>query len=307
MQQTDSLDQQALACAKTYMGSFAWPTVIFALVVFAAYLATIAMGFTGLMPLWLAVPLVGVISYLAYTVLHEAAHGTISGSVQSRRWINEALGYTAAWVIMIPLTAHRHEHLAHHRHTNDAQDDPDYHVGDLRNSPFSALTASTKIYWGQFSYYMTQRWQKAPARQNLYFCLEIAAALLPRLGLLAAGFWVESLALFVVAWLLGVTLTLYLFAYLVHRPHEDVGRYVDTSVILAPRGLNGLLTWLWVFQNYHAIHHLFPRVPFYQYAKLFAEIEPIMEQKGSPIYRLEMAGMKRRAPLSHSGPVPGAL
>ncbi len=117
------------------------------------------------------------------------------------------------------------------------------------------------------------------------------AIVLPRLALLAAGYWVEALLLLGVAWLFGLTLLLYLFAYIVHRPHQDVGRYVDTSTILVPGPWQRLVTWLWVFQNYHSIHHLFPRVPFYQYAKLFAEIEPIMVAKGSPIYRLTWGGL----------------
>ena len=93
------------------------------------------------------------------------------------------------------------------------------------------------------------------------------------------------------AWLVGFSITLYLFAYLVHRPHENVGRYVDTSTVLAPGRLQPLLNWLWVFQNYHSIHHLFPRVPFYQYQKLFCDIEDVMIAKGAPIYRLGASGL----------------
>ena len=291
MNSPDSLDQQALQSAKQYMGAVAWPTVVLGLTVGGGYIVTLSLAFAGLLPLWVATFLMGVLTYLSYTVLHEAAHGSISGSHQSMRWLNEALGYMAAWILMIPLTAHRHEHLAHHRHTNDAESDPDYHVGDIRNSPVDAVLSAVKIFGGQFTYYMANRWDKAPAKQNLYFCLEMAAIVLPRLALLAAGYWVEALLLLGVAWLFGLTLLLYLFAYIVHRPHQDVGRYVDTSTILVPGPWQRLVTWLWVFQNYHSIHHLFPRVPFYQYAKLFAEIEPIMVAKGSPIYRLTWGGL----------------
>ena len=102
----------------------------------------------------------------------------------------------------------------------------------------------------------------------------------------------EVLLLLGVAWLFGVTLLLYLFAYIVHRPHQDVGRYVDTSTILVPGPWQRLVTWLWGFQNYHSIHHLFPRVPFYQYAKLYADIEPIMVARGAPIYTLTLGGLR---------------
>ena len=93
---------------------------------------------------------------------------------------------------------------------------------------------------------------------------------------------------------------LYLFAYIVHRPHEQVGRYKDTSTILLPGPLGTLLTWLWMFQNYHSIHHLFPRVPFYQYARLYREIEEIMVAREAPVYRITTRGLKELQPVSAS-------
>lgn len=295
MNQQDCLDQQALASAKRYMGGVAWPTVCLAVLVFGSYGLVLAASLVGALSLWLATPLIALLTYLSYSVLHEAVHGSITGNQQNLRWLNEACGYVAAWILMTPLTAHRHEHLAHHRNTNDRDGDPDYHVGDIRNAPIQAMIAASKVFHGQFSFYLQHRWNRASVHQNLQFCSEIAAAVLPRLALLAAGFWVEGALLFGVAWLLGVAITLYLFAYLVHRPHEVVGRYVDTSTVLLPGRGQPLLNWVWVFQNYHSIHHLFPRVPFYQYEKLFQEIEPVMVAKGAPIYRLSVSGLEPRA------------
>jgi beta-carotene hydroxylase len=294
MNQTDKLDQEALSYAKHYMGEFAWPSVVYGLVVCGSYLATVALAMAGMMPLVLALPLVTILTYLAYTLLHEAAHGSISGSRQSLRWVNEALGYMAAWILMMPLTAHRHEHLAHHRHTNEEDGDPDFSVGELGDSVLQTVRVPFGIFVGQFSYYMKHRWQKAPGRQNLYFCIEVVAALLPRLALLSSGFWLEGLVLFGLAWWLGLMITLYLFAYLVHRPHSAVGRYVDTSTVLAPGILGPIVTALWVCQNYHSIHHLFPRVPFFHYPALFRDIEKIMAAKGAPIYRLTGQGVFAR-------------
>ncbi|MFT7287825.1 MAG: beta-carotene hydroxylase, partial [Halieaceae bacterium] len=147
------------------------------------------------------------------------------------------------------------------------------------------------IYTGQFSYYRENRWARAPGNQNLYLCLEVAAGLLPRLALLAGGLWMEALGLFVVSWWLGLMVTLYLFAYLVHRPHDAVGRYVDSSVVLAPGPLGPIVTALWVCQNYHAIHHLFPRVPFYHYPALYQDIGQIMLARGAPVYQLSWQGL----------------
>ena len=79
-----------------------------------------------------------------------------------------------------------------------------------------------------------------------------------------------------------------------HRPYEDEGRYVDTATIVIPGTLGKVLTYLWGFQNFHSIHHLYPRVPFYRYETLFNEIEPVMDAKGARIYRLGMSGLKSR-------------
>ena len=67
-------------------------------------------------------------------------------------------------------------------------------------------------------------------------------------------------------------------------------------LFLAPARLQPLLNWVWVFQNYHSIHHLFPRVPFYQYQRLFRDIEEVMVAKGAPIYRLGTKGLSSTAP-----------
>ncbi len=296
MNSNDVLDQAALTSARPYMGGVAWPTVVLGLLVPAAYVATVALTLAGQLPLWLAIPAVALLTYLSYTVAHESVHGSITGSHSSLRWINKSLGYLAAWILMIPLTAHRYEHIAHHRHANDWAQDPDFPVEQMQNSVLAAGRAALQIIMGQFSYYFENRWDKAPAKEKFALCMEVAAALVPRLAVLAAGYWLEGIVLFLMAWLIGVMVLLYLFAFIVHRPHERQGRYVDTSTILLPGAFGTLLTWAWMFQNYHSIHHLFPRVPFYQYPKLYKEIEGVMAAKGAPVYCVTVHGLQQRSP-----------
>ncbi len=296
MTKTDLLDRKAVASATQYMGMVAWPTIILGLVLGVSYIATVVLALTGFVSLWLAVPLVAALMYFSYTVLHESVHGSITGNVRSLRWLNKALGYMAAWIVMIPMAAHRHEHMAHHRYANDEAKDPDFHVGSMQGSLLAPMRVALRAWVSQFSYYANNRWADAPPRQNVYLCLEVTAALLPRLVVFAAGYWVEGLALFVIAWLIGAMVLLYLFAYVVHRPHEQVGRYVDTSTVLLPRPFHTLVSWLWMYQNYHSIHHLFPRVPFYMYAKLYQEIEEVILAKGAPVYRATVRGLEPSSP-----------
>ncbi|MGB5335864.1 MAG: fatty acid desaturase, partial [Woeseiaceae bacterium] len=204
MTNLDVLDQRALISARQYMGVVAWPTIVLALAVAVSYLAVVTLALADVLPLWLAVPMVSVVTYVSYTVAHESVHGSITGNHGSLRWLNKGLGYMAAWILMIPLTAHRHEHMAHHRHTNDPIDDPDFPVAKMQNSPAGAARAALEITIGQFSYYFKHRWSKAPFKEKLSLCLEVTAALLPRLAVMASGYWIEGLLLFGLAWLGGV-------------------------------------------------------------------------------------------------------
>jgi beta-carotene hydroxylase len=285
MQKNDQQDIAALNAAKNYMGAVAWPTIALGLTIPLAYLCTPLLVISGSLHLFVGLLLMSVFTYAAYTVLHDAAHGSISGSHKELRWLNEMLGYMAAWVLMIPLTAHRHEHLAHHRHTNE-EGDPDLVVADMNKSPLHAAKAALRVVAGQYRYYFTHRWGKGARSQDLYLCLELTAAIVPRLAFIAAGYWLEAAVLFGLAGIIGVAVLMYLFAYVVHTPHQSVGRYVDTSTFVTSGFLGRVVTVLWGYQNYHSIHHLYPRVPFYKYADLFADIEDIMIAKGAPIHRL---------------------
>ena len=292
-----NLDQAARRAAKQHMGEFGWPTVVLGVTVTAAYIATPLLVAHGSLSILVAIPLMMVLTYAAYTVMHEAVHGSISGSNGSLRWVNELMGYLAGWILMIPLTAHRHEHLAHHRNTNQPDTDPDYVITDMTRSPLHALRAAFRVLVNQYSYYVRNRWQVAPRSQNLRFCLEIVAIVVLRIAIIAQGYWLEGASLFLLGSLGGVALTMYLFAYIVHRPHAAVGRYVDTSTVVLPGVTGKVVTAMWGYQNYHSIHHLFPRVPFYKYRVLFDEVEDLMVAQGAPVYRLTPFGLKARPDL----------
>lgn len=294
------LDVQALEVAKQYMGGFAPLTISMGLLATGGFFATPFLVDAGVISFWLGALLMALLTYVAYTALHEAVHGSISGSHRNARWVNELVGYACALVLAAPLTAHRHEHLAHHRHTNDPESDPDYGLSDLNRSPLAAVNAAAKGIFENYRYYISHRWANGNVSQDRAFCAEIAAIIGARLLVIALVDPATALALFAVGGLGGVVLLGYLFANLVHDPYQDVGRYVDTATILAPPRLNTAMTWLWLFQNYHSIHHLFPRVPFYHYRKIFDQIEHIMLQRGAPIYRLSLSGRQRSAPASRA-------
>jgi fatty acid desaturase len=296
--QTTNLDHQAVKAAMRYMGNIAWPTILLALTVIGGFIAVPLWVVMDLLPLWAGVLLQALVTYAAYTVMHDAVHGAIAGKAIWLRGLQNVLGYCMGFILMIPFSAHRYEHNAHHRHTNDPEKDPDFQVADMGRSPFHALRSAYRLLSGQFRYYRQHRWAAAKVSERAALFAEIVIAVGARGLLVAQGFWAEALLLYVVGTLLGLVLLIYLFAYIVHRPHTDEGRYVDTSTITLSGSGNTLLTWFWLFQNYHSIHHLFPKVPFYKYKALFDDIEPIMRAQGSPIYRLSWMGLKPKQAYS---------
>ena len=269
--------------ARSAMGEVAWPTIMVATGLITAYGATLTSFLLGHLPLWVATALIAFIVYAVYTVMHEAVHGSISGQDRSLKWLNDALGYVAGQVIGTSFMAHRKEHLAHHQNTNVEGQDPDMPLAS--GSGLQLVMGALRALPYQVQYYVQTHWHKASEREKRIFVAEICVAMSWRLAL---GFVLgpsAALFLLVVANLAGVFITLILFAWIVHKPHTETGRYRDTSTFVFPKPYDTVISCLWLFQNYHSIHHLFPRVPFYRYREVFNQIEPVMDRKGAPIYR----------------------
>jgi len=300
MEQMNQLDMIATRESKQFIGEFAWPTVLLVLCVSLVCVATPLLVKAAILPLWLGVLIMAVNTYGAYTALHEAVHGTISGRHTGLRWVNEAVGYCAACILGMPLTGHRHEHLTHHRSTNDPADDPDYVISEMCRSPWHGLRSSALFTYNQLSFFHRYRRDTAPAEQERRFWLEVLLSWTLRLAFIAWLGWDIGLWLLIGGPLLGSVITQYLFSYLVHLPHEAVGRYENTATYLVPGWPGKWVTFAWGYQNYHSVHHLFPRVPFYRYPALFKRIRPIMLSRGAPVYQLGRSGWRLLKPSEQS-------
>ncbi len=296
-----TLNKIARDRARGLSGQIAWPTIFLGIFVFPIYWSIpYLVVFKGL-SLWLAVPIMVVLTYAAYTVLHESVHGSISGSHKNLNWLNDGLGYLAGTVLMTTLTAHRPEHLSHHGNTNHVNKDPDRYAIKIVGSIREILGSVWDAIFIQYREYIKNHWHKASAATNLILVSEllmgIALRALPFVLVFStdnqeieSGWW-RLLVLFVASGFIGIYVLVYLFAYIVHQPHTERGRYKDTSTIIVPGPLSKIITFCWGFQNYHSIHHLFPSVPFYYYRQLFAEIADIMDTMEAPVYRITFRGL----------------
>ncbi len=273
-------DTEITKAATKYMGK---PALMTAAVAFGAvfcWAVLFLLATVDIVSLWVALPIVSYLVYVTYTPFHEAVHNNIAGTNRSLRWLNELTGYVVANVLGVSFTMHKYAHMAHHRHTNVAGEDPDRvytgrHLYDL-------FTSGSKMLLNEYRDYFTNAFPRASFREKATVVLELTATVGWRVWL---GFYfpLEVFVLGVVANVLGVTLLGYIFAWIVHTPFNQTERFKDTSTILLPKLVHGPVTVLWLWQNYHSIHHLFPKVPFFQYRKLFEDIRYGMEERGAPI------------------------
>ena len=86
--------------------------------------------------------------------------------------------------------------------------------------------------------------------------------------------------------LIGNAVLVTLFAWSVHHPHTEQERMQTTTLYQARTGLDTVMTLLWGYQNYHAIHHLYPKVPFFRYRRVYRALEPYLVGSGVPVKQL---------------------
>jgi beta-carotene hydroxylase len=244
----------------------AWPTCILAVVALSCFVAGVSLAATAN---WaVALVLMTLSAYLSFTPMHDAAHrGTGTSSL-----INEVVGRLCIVPLLGPFPAFRYVHLEHHKHTNDAEKDPDFWSG-LRPAwalPLRWVTQDLHYY----AVYL--RAGRKPAEiVEVVGTLAVMAGICIALTLTGHGL----IALF---WVLGSRLALmalaYSFDYLPHRPHLVKGK--DNRFLATAVRPNRFLQVLLLNQNLHLMHHLHPAVPFYRYGFLWRAQESQLRAQG---------------------------
>jgi beta-carotene hydroxylase len=278
-----SNEQEAQQVVIRHIGGFAWPTAVlfaFCALVFLACVRNLLID-----PVFSMWTLAGIsfCAYAMYTPLHDAVHGAVTGMSLERRWMNEWVGYVSGHVLGVSFVAHRRSHLLHHRATNHPTDDPD---GTFAASNLPQLVAM----WLKGipkEWVFALKFEHFTVAERRAVRLEYLAIMTTRglLLLLCADLGVTVMTL-LLGQMLGNSVLTTLFAWSVHHPHSEQARMQTTTVYQARAGLDTLMTWLWVYQNYHAIHHLYPKVPFFRYRSLYRALEPYLLASGVPVKRL---------------------
>jgi len=243
----------------------------------AAHLALIALTGTLIIlrvPFWPALLLPhGIFMIFLFTLEHEATHKTPFKSGALNEWSGRLIGV----VIFLPFQWFRYFHLAHHRHTNDPEHDPELLAGAKPDSwPSYIAYVSGLPYWAAMLGHIVKNatgraragYLPKPAlpriRAEARWTLLIYA--LGAISLLAspALFWLWLLPI-----LLGQPfLRLYLLAE--HGRCAPVANmFQNTRTTFTTRAMR-FIAWN---MPYHVEHHTMPNVPFHRLPQLHALIE----------------------------------
>ncbi|MEE4246220.1 MAG: fatty acid desaturase [Kangiellaceae bacterium] len=254
---------------QNYVPSVAWGTLLLGVAVVVGYYLTISSALSGSMPYPIATLLCSYLAYASFTVMHDAGHGSLIEGGSRLKPLESVIGWLSSIPLLIaPYRLFQKIHDRHHAFTNDPDRDPDHYLltgswlGIILNSLYIPLQyhiqALTKLRHIKTirDTYSSSAW---------YFVFIIAGLTM----LVQAGFGREVIYFALIPNVIAVFVLAMFFDYLPHHPHKSRDRFHDTR-IYPGRVLNAVL----LGQNYHLIHHMYPKLPWYQYKKVFEQIRP---------------------------------
>lgn len=257
----------------------AWPTL--ALFVLASVLwgGALVLVLQGAIAPWLAIGVQAVAAFMFFTVLHDGVHRSVMRGFPR---FGECV-VNIAGAILSPLAtaeAFRYVHFKHHRHTNEAAVDPDMWsgVGTRWSLPLQWATADLR-----YAQVVLQDWQDiAPAKRR-----KILVGVILTLGIYALSWplgwgWVATLY-WIVPGRIAIAWLAFAFNYLPHHPHNVEQAHNPYAATNIREGGGLLMKGLFLYQNYHLIHHLFPSVPFYRYARIWRQRRTEFQALGASV------------------------
>ena len=80
--------------------AIAWPTLLLFVVTLLVWCTSMATALDGIQQLWMAVATNAVVSYVMFTVMHDASHHAVS----RKSWINATVGQIAAALVAFQMS-----------------------------------------------------------------------------------------------------------------------------------------------------------------------------------------------------------
>lgn len=219
---------------------------------------------------WVALIPLGIVIVFLFTLEHETVHDTPFATPV----LNRIVGTVCGAVVIVPYTWFRYFHLAHHRHTNDPDADPElaggkpetlwqllWHVSGV--PLWSAMLATLGRHARgvvEEAYIPASRHRRVIREARALIALYAGAGL----ACLSGQSWIFW------GWLLPIVLgqpalRLYLMA-----EHGRCPAVADMFANTRTTYTAGLLRFIAWNMPYHAEHHTYPSVPFWQLPRLNA-------------------------------------
>jgi len=288
------------AAVAPYTSAFGWRSIFNAVWPLAGWITTVVLVRADTVPLAAGFVLAAVFLQAFYMPVHEAVHRTISAGRSRLVWIDHVIGSACAFMLATSFVEHRHVHLLHHTHANDAGDP------DTLNAKGGPRPIVGRVLVGAVLFPLLPLLSAVPGGMRL-----LPAGLRSRLAEMAShrspearrgssrvawayvviltvasatGFAVEAWILFYLPMWVGRFWLSMVFGWLPHHPHGEVGRYRDTRIFTFFGS-----TFLIRGHDHHLLHHLFPRVPHYKLRALWREMGPHLATQGA---RIEGAAAK---------------
>lgn len=281
-----------------------WPTLLMLL---GTYAVLMLGGWVWTSAGALSVLVTGIALAQFSSLQHEVLHGHPFRA----QWLNEALVFPAL-MPFVPYLRFKDTHLQHHFDPalTDPYDDPESNYLEPAVWAQTGPLLRRLLRWNNT---LAGRVLLGPALGNWNFLRGELTLLragdgrvllawgLHLIGLVPLLLWLQWVAMPVWAYLLAVYLgaaLLKIRTYLEHRAHEA---FRARTVVIEDRGP---LSYLFLNNNYHVVHHMHPNVPWYELPALYAARRAhFLRRNESYVYR-NYAEVFARYFLTAKDPVP---
>jgi fatty acid desaturase len=213
------------------------------------------------------------------TLLHEVVHRSVF--VRGRAGANRALGLAYAITSGISASQFTRWHLDHHDNLGSYEDDPKRHwLSPKRNARWFKLLYCTPVLMPLYFRAAANEARSYPdalrrtiARERLAtIVIQLSAAAL----LVAFGGWGVMARVWAVPYFL-----VFPVAFTLNRLGQhyniDPTHPLKWSTVMKP---SRIWDFLFVYSNYHAEHHYFQNVPFYNLRRLHLLLRPLSDRLG---------------------------
>jgi fatty acid desaturase len=231
-------------------------------------------------PLWplLMLPQ-GILIVFLFTLLHEAVHRTPFRT----QWINEIVARVCSFIIVLPSDWFRYFHFAHHRFTQDPQNDPELASPKPESvRQYLVHLCGIPVWWSQIKTLVKNASGQCndafvPPKGRPKVRAEARLMMVGYAVVLVLSIYLQMSAplyVWVLPAILGQPfLRLYLLAE--HGRCPYVANMLENSRTTTTTWLVRKLAWN---MPYHAEHHAYPGVPFYRLPEFHALIETHLKQ-----------------------------